>query len=44
MPFQVRVLLLLDALNNDSSANRPNEVHIRGMDHHAVFVRRIEAY
>lgn len=43
MTLEVGVLLLLDALDDNSAPDRPYEVHIGGMYHHAVLVRRIES-
>ena len=43
MTFQVRMLLLTDTFDDYRAADSPNEVHIRWMNHHAVFVGGIEA-
>ena len=42
MTLEVGVLLLLDALDDNSAPDGPYEMHIGGMNHHAVLVRRIE--
>jgi len=42
VPFQIRIHFLLDALDHYCAANSPNKVHVRGMDHHAIPIRRIE--
>ena len=41
--FQVGMLLLADTLDNDGAANRPNEVHVRWMNHHAILVGGVKA-
>ena len=43
MTFQVCMLLLADTLDNDGAANRPNEVHVRWVNHHAIFVGGVKA-
>ena len=43
MTLKVCVLLLLDTLDDNCAPHRPNEVHIGGVDHHTVLVRRIES-
>ena len=42
MTLEVGVLLLLDALDDYGAPDGPYEMHIGGMDHHAVLVCRIE--
>ena len=43
MTLEVGVLLLLDALDDNSAPNGPYKVHIGGMNHHAVLVRCVES-
>ena len=44
MTFKISVLIGVDGLDDYSAAHGPDEVQVRGVDHHAVLVSRVEAY